>query len=264
MSIETTIGLIIIFCIIVFLWSRIEHILTFFDYLFNPDEYQGLGEVGERLTYRLLKNYFLSKNIIRNVYLPKKNGELTEIDMVVVARRAILVIESKNYGGWIFGNEADKNWTQTFPNGKKVKFFSPIIQNKVHIDALNLLLTEHPALPVYSVIIFGNRCVLKDVTVSTANIFVLQHKDVNRFIKETIDKLPKIINSEQQSNIIKKLTASSRPDESIVETHLQQLENKANICPRCKSTLVERTAKQSGKKFWGCEKFPKCKYSKDM
>ena len=36
----------------------------------------------------------------------------------------------------------------------------------------------------------------------------------------------------------------------------------ARVCPRCGSTMVERTAKSgtnAGKKFWGCSRFPACR-----
>ena len=35
-------------------------------------------------------------------------------------------------------------------------------------------------------------------------------------------------------------------------------------CPRCKANLVERHNKNTGAPFWGCSKFPKCKYTKSI
>lgn len=32
-------------------------------------------------------------------------------------------------------------------------------------------------------------------------------------------------------------------------------------CPKCDAKLIERHARKSGKKFWGCSKFPKCKFA---
>lgn len=40
----------------------------------------------------------------------------------------------------------------------------------------------------------------------------------------------------------------------------------ARVCPRCGSTMVERTAKSgtnAGKKFWGCSRFPACRGVRD-
>ncbi|MDF1754144.1 MAG: nuclease-related domain-containing protein [Verrucomicrobiales bacterium] len=71
-----------------------------------------------------------------NVYLPRPDGKgTTQIDHVVVSSFGVFVIETKNMGGWIFGKESDKNWTQTFP-GKKFPFQNPLLQNSMHIRAL--------------------------------------------------------------------------------------------------------------------------------
>lgn len=35
-------------------------------------------------------------------------------------------------------------------------------------------------------------------------------------------------------------------------------DNKAPNCPKCNSMMILRTAKNSGKNFWGCSRFPKC------
>jgi len=40
-------------------------------------------------------------------------------------------------------------------------------------------------------------------------------------------------------------------------------EDLVNICPRCGNQLVERTAKKSGRKFYGCSSYPRCKFTKD-
>jgi len=35
-------------------------------------------------------------------------------------------------------------------------------------------------------------------------------------------------------------------------------------CRRCKVSLVKRTNKHNGLEFYGCPKFPRCKYTKDI
>ena len=37
--------------------------------------------------------------ILRNVYVPKENGETSEIDVLYITQKGIFVIESKNYSG---------------------------------------------------------------------------------------------------------------------------------------------------------------------
>ena len=66
-----------------------------------------IGRYGEALTARELKlvDLFGRKGkILRNVYIPKDNGETSEIDVLYITQKGIFVIESKNYSGWIFGD----------------------------------------------------------------------------------------------------------------------------------------------------------------
>lgn len=82
------------------------------------------GKYGEKLTERELKLVRLfgrKGKVLRNVYLPKDNGETSELDVVFITQKGIFIFESKNYSGWIFGDEKSKNWTSMLPN-KRVSF----------------------------------------------------------------------------------------------------------------------------------------------
>ena len=60
--------------------------------------------------------------VFNDVVLPRPDGKgTTQIDHVVVSPFGIFVIETKNYGGWIFGDEDSRYWTQTI-YGKKSRF----------------------------------------------------------------------------------------------------------------------------------------------
>ncbi len=78
-----------------------------------------IHDIGKNGEYQIFKQLqFLEKKgckFLFNIYLPKDNGETTEIDVMLLAPKGIIVFESKNYSGWIFGNEKYKNWTQTLP-----------------------------------------------------------------------------------------------------------------------------------------------------
>lgn len=56
--------------------------------------------------------------ILRNIYVPKDNGETSEIDLVYITQKGIFVFESKNYSGWIFGDGKSMYWTASLPNGQ--------------------------------------------------------------------------------------------------------------------------------------------------
>jgi hypothetical protein len=77
------------------------------------------GRNGEYQIYKRLRNHEnKGGKFLFNCYLPKENGETTEIDVLLINKNGIFVFESKNYSGWIFGDEKSKNWTQTLPQGR--------------------------------------------------------------------------------------------------------------------------------------------------
>ena len=72
-----------------------------------------VGKYGEKLTEKKLKliDLFGRKGkILKNIYVPKDNGDTSEIDLVYITQKGIFVIESKNYSGWIFGDYNSMYW----------------------------------------------------------------------------------------------------------------------------------------------------------
>ena len=139
------------------------------DRIFDAD---WIGRCGEKLTERELKLLGRDGKVLRNVYVPKDNVETSEIDVLFVTQKGIFVIESKNYSGWVFGNEADRNWTVSLPNGQKNRFYNPIKQNRSHAKWLEKYLGDDT--PLFSVIVFSERCELKKVTVESDDASVVK------------------------------------------------------------------------------------------
>lgn len=147
---------------------------------------QNRGKYGEYLVYKELKAYGRDGGkFLFNCYLPKDDGTTSEIDVILIHSTGIFVVESKNYSGWIFGNEKSKVWTQTLPNGRgrsnKERFYNPIMQNKTHIKWLKNQIGEN--IPVYSIIAFSERCELKDVTVESKNVKVIKRQMIGGTVK---------------------------------------------------------------------------------
>ncbi len=96
---------------------------------------------------------------LNNITLPLTNGGSTQIDHVIVSVYGIFVIETKNYKGWIFGNEKQRQWTQVVM-GRKYKFQNPLRQNYLHIKTLSDLLDLEMSY-FHSMIAFIGECELK-------------------------------------------------------------------------------------------------------
>ncbi|MEZ7502055.1 NERD domain-containing protein [Psychrobacter sp. Arc29] len=97
---------------------------------------------------------------LNGITLPRANGGSTQIDHVIVSVHGIFVIETKNYKGWIYGSENQKQWTQVFQNGSKFKFQNPLRQNYLHIKTLADLLGLELSY-FHSMIAFIGECELK-------------------------------------------------------------------------------------------------------
>ena len=75
-----------------------------------------------------------------DLYLPRPDGKgTTQIDHVVVSLFGVFVIETKNFSGWIYGGEDQRNWTQQHFK-KKTQIPNPLHQNKLHARALRQFL----------------------------------------------------------------------------------------------------------------------------
>ncbi|MGP4734234.1 MULTISPECIES: NERD domain-containing protein [unclassified Psychrobacter] len=97
---------------------------------------------------------------LNGITLPRANGGSTQIDHIIVSVYGIFVIETKNYKGWIYGSENQRQWTQVFPNGNKFKFQNPLHQNYLHIKTLADLLGLELSY-FHSMIAFIGECELK-------------------------------------------------------------------------------------------------------
>lgn len=167
-----------------------------------------------------------NNKLLTNIYIPKEDGSTTEIDLLMLSKSGVYVFESKNYSGWIFGNDKSKNWTQSLQGGKKHKFFNPIWQNKGHISALRKLLSEINSNSFYSYIVFSDRCELKKVTVTSPNVYVLKRNQLLAAIKKDIMERPDVLSDAQIASLHEILEKHSLADDATKEQHIKSIKSK--------------------------------------
>lgn len=248
------------------------------------------GLLGEFYIYKYLKPLSGYKRYLFNLYLPKEDGETTELDVVLLHESGIYVFESKNYSGWIFGTESQQYWTQTLPAGKgrsqKRQFFNPIFQNKGHLKWLQAFLSDQ-TLPLYSYIVFSDRCTLKNITLTTGKHFVVNRYDLLSDLQKNIAKTGVQLSSDKIDALFEKLYPLTQVEKSKKIQHIKNIEQKKQeitasqnspteekkstvkerVCPRCGGKLMIRTAakgNRQGKKFLGCSNYPKCRYIENL
>lgn len=247
------------------------------------------GSQGEYLIWDSLQQLPGYKKFLFNCYLPKRNGESTEVDLILLHESGIYVFESKNYSGWIFGTETQQYWTQSLPGrygqAHKVKFFNPILQNQAHLKWLGEYLGIDSHF-FYSCIVFDDECTLKDITLTSGRHYVTNRSNlfaaISSHIQLSITKLsPEQIDSlyaklfpltqvdaEQRAQHIKEVKEIQHKQEVAAQAPVASAQGSQDgICPLCGGRLVLRTATRganAGNKFWGCSNFPKCRYIKTI
>ena len=98
-------------------------------------------------------------HLLNNITVPFQDGT-TQIDHILVSTKGIFVIETKNYSGWIFGNEKSAQWMQVIYRVKS-KFQNPIRQNYKHVRATQNLLDFLPKEQIHSIVVFTGSAVFK-------------------------------------------------------------------------------------------------------
>ena len=140
------------------------------------------------LILQLLKSGIPSVTIYHDLIIKKDNGEFSQIDLVLVTSEGIIVIEVKDYSGWIYGSGNNTNWTKVLSYGrKKYKFYNPIKQNNNHISELRKTLKQFENIPFFSLIVFFGDCELKEINyVPKGTYLVKSHRvfEVLNLIKD--------------------------------------------------------------------------------
>ena len=183
-----------------------------------------MGEVYTARELKLVKLFGRKGKILRNVYIPKDNGETSEIDVLFITQKGIFVIESKNYSGWIFGSENQYKWTMMLPNKEKHYFYNPIKQNQTHIKCLkNYIGTD---IPLFSLIVFSERCELKKVTVENPDIKVIKRDYTYATVRDIWNEKEDKLSNEEIDELYHKLKNLTKVNKDEKEAHIQNIKKK--------------------------------------
>lgn len=183
--------------------------------VFEPKIKGYIGEIQVNKVLRKVDGY----KVLHDIMIETDSGT-TQIDHVLIGRKGVFVIETKNYDGWIFGDERSKYWTQTIYRNKN-KFFNPIRQNYGHVKAIENLIDNKYKDSIHSIIVFGHRCTLKKLTVVTPVIYL---KELKRFIRK-FNEDTKLM-SEDIMYIYDILLEENITDKKMRREHVKMVKNK--------------------------------------
>lgn len=247
-------------------------IFDFLDKLPNLNEIK--GSFGEVLTKYFAK--LSTDAIILHDILIDGDGESTsQIDLIMIAEIGIYVVEVKNYmDARIYGDGKKSTW-YCYRGGQKYNFYSPLKQNKKHIQYLKSFLTDYGEIPYYSLItMLCADCKItninedpenKDTAIATSLLAMLEgYKFFSKgktavLSEEQRQEIAEYIQNNQHQGKDARVAHKER----VQEIKAQQEERKnQKICPYCKSELVLRKGKYGT--FYGCSNYPKCKYTQKV
>lgn len=173
-----------------------------------------IGELKVNLRLKLLGSQFI---LMPNLLLDNGNGNTSQIDHVVLSEYGIFVIETKNYTGWIFGNEKSDNWLQVIFKERHY-FRNPIKQNLSHIYALKNKLSEYPNINYYPIVVFVGSAILKQLNISSPVVYA---KNLRKTIKQNC--LVKCLTIDDLQNIKNILKSSDVSNQVSKKQHIQNI-----------------------------------------
>ena len=244
------------------------------------------GKYGEWVVKSKLRKLGDAYTVFHDVYIPNGERGLTQVDHIVTSVYGVFVIETKHYGGWIFGDEYKPYWTQVIYK-KKTKMYNPIRQNYGHVQALLTYIGQEEMKDVHSVIAFSPNSTFKfkqDFTSAHVIQFPDLLKTISQYkehrireaaVKGINEKLARLLVKDKSDR--KRLKAEhmqsirkAKDAKQLGASHISHTRNMSKqdvsplntVCPKCNGKLILKTGRYG--KFYGCSNYPACRYTENV
>ena len=232
------------------------------------------GSLGEWMA-KLYATTMPDALVLSDVLIEGANGYTSQIDMILVGNRGIYVVELKMYpDAKIYGDSKKSKWYY-YNHGKKYEIYSPLRQNKKHIEYLKAFLKDFGDVPCFSVVAI----VCEDIKISGElnkedelyTAVCTSFPSMERAIYKLASDKPDVFDDAKKREIYEYIKSKQFIGREARFEHKQNViqykekldsMEKQKICPYCKSELVLRNGKNG--KFYGCSKYPKCRYTMNV
>jgi len=233
------------------------------------------GGIGEEIT-KYYSKLITNALVLRDVLIDGKEGETSQIDIILVYPKGIFVVEVKTYANnaMIYGDGERSNWYY-YLGGKKIEIYSPLKQNAKHIEYLKVFLKDFGDIPYFNVVTM----MCKDFKMDNIN---KDPRDPFNLVCSSLPAMslglmklkhnrPDILPEEKRQEIYEFILTNQHMGkesrkihkENVREIRREQEEmKKQHICPYCKKPMILRKGKNGN--FYGCQNYPKCKYTLKM
>lgn len=256
------------------------------------------GIFGEKQIRFELENSHVPMYVLHDLYLVH-NGLSAQIDYLVVTKKHIYVLECKNlYGNIEIDNKGNFIRSFSYGK-KIVKegIYSPITQNNRHLELIKAIrMEEKTNILTRALFEKGFEKNYRSIVVLANPKTVLNDKYAKKEIKSLVIRADQLVEyiksmdrnddaenmSEKQMETLARffveraqnnpmdytlkyremLSISEISTDNTVDVNVDEMGENAPNCPKCGAKMVMRTAKRgenSGRNFYGCPMFPKCK-----
>ncbi len=206
--------------------------------------------------------------VLHDILIDGADGYTSQIDLVLVGNKGVYVIEMKMFDdAKIYGDTKKPKWNY-YNHGKKYEIYSPLKQNKKHVEYLKTFLKDFGEFPVFSIIVM----VCDDFKISGKNdkctMICNSLPAMERACYKIAQDKPIVFDDTKKQEIFdyiknnqhigKEARAEHKQNVIAYKDGLEEMK-KQKICPYCKTALVLRKGKNG--EFYGCSNFPKCRYT---
>ena len=163
-------------------------------------EHKTLSIIGDELGYKSINNLIL-----------KHYNVTCEIDHIILTRKHIYVVETKNWNGKVEGSQKDIQW-KYYSNNSYYTKLNPITQNQKHI---NLLVNKYrlPKSTIINLVVYSNDADINGVQYEEKdNLKILKQKDLKRFISDKEGKDTSIFTNLEVDELKRKIKAQKSND----------------------------------------------------
>ena len=225
------------------------------------------GSFGEWLA-KLYATTYPSILVLNDVLIDGHDNYTSQIDLLLVGKRGVYVIEVKLYtDAKIYGDFTKSKWYY-YSHGKKYEIYSPVKQNRKHVEYMKAFLKDFGDVPFFSI-----------VTMICDDFKISGEKEPNTLICSSLPAMdkamyhiaknyPEVIDDDKKHAIYEYIKNNQRTGKEARLEHKEQVKSynkelekmkEQKICPYCKTELVLRKGKYGS--FYGCKNYPKCKYT---
>ena len=119
----------------------------------------------------------------------------------------------------------DTNFADWEGRSQKTQFFNPILQNEGHLKWLKIFLKDQ-LLPIYSFIVFSDRCSLKDVTLTSGKHGVVNRSGLLAAVQQMIEKFGATLSPDKIDTLYEILLPLTQRDEVEKALHILSVRQK--------------------------------------